>query len=187
MANMRQIFADTLIEMLGSKPLSAITVTDIAGQCGVSRQSFYYYFDDIYDLVEWYFTQETEQALKEYSDIDSWQTGYIRIMRWAQKNKPLMMNTYRSIQREYIETFMYRVLYQYIIKVVNTEAESLNVTEAQCESVAQFYTLAISAASLEWIRTGMKEKPEMVAENVNFMIEGDFRKALLKFQESNRK
>ena len=186
MANMRKIFANTVIDMLSTKSLSTITVTDIVNQCGVSRQSFYYYFDDIYDLIEWIFTQETEEALNEYSDIDSWQTGYIRIMRWAQKNKHLIMNTYRSIQREYIEAFMYRVLYQYIIKVVETEAQNLLVTEEQCASVAKFYTLAINAISLEWIRTGMDESPEAVAEKVNFMIEGDFQKALLKFQVANR-
>ena len=187
MTNMQQIFAETLIEMLNKKPLNTITITDIAKECGVSRQSFYYYFDDLYDLIEWYFTQESKKALKEYSDIENWQTGYIRIMHWAQKNKILVMNTYRSIQREYIEIFMYRVLYQYIIKVVNKEASNLYVTEEQCASVAQFYTLSINAISLEWIRTGMKDTPENVAENVNFMIEGDFTKALLKFQSVNKK
>ena len=185
MANMKQVFADTVIEMLKTRPLSSITVKDVVMECGVSRQSFYYHFNDIYDVIEWFFTKETEKALQAYSDIDSWQTGYIRIMYWAQKNRPLVMNTYASIQREYIEVFMYRVLYQYIIKVVQNEATDLNVNEQQCAFVAQFYTLAINAVSLEWIKTGMKDKPESIAESVNFMIEGDFRKALLKFESSN--
>ena len=187
MKDMKQMFLDTLLEMLHTKTLSEITITDIVSKCNVSRQTFYYHFDDIYDLIEWYFTQETEKALNEFSDIDSWQTGYIRIMKWAQKNKSIILNTYKSIQREYVEIFMYRVLYQYIIKVVNKEAENLNVTKEQCAFVAQFYTLAINAVSLEWIRTGMKDVPENIAESVNFLIEGDFRKALLKFQNSNRK
>ena len=187
MKDMKQIFLDTLLEMLNTKTLSEITITDIVSKCNVSRQTFYYHFDDIYDLIEWYFTQQTEKALYEFSDIDSWQTGYIRIMKWAQKNKSIILNTYRSVQREYVEIFMYRVLYQYIIKVVNTEAKNLNVTKEQCAFVAQFYTLAINAVSLEWIRTGMNDNPESIAESVNFLIEGDFRKALLKFQNSNRK
>lgn len=187
MKDMKQMFLDTLLEMLNTKTLSEITITDIVSKCNVSRQTFYYHFDDIYDLIEWYFTQETEKALCEFSDIDSWQTGYIRIMKWAQKNKSIILNTYRSVQREYVEIFMYRVLYQYIIKVVNTEAKHLNVTKEQCAFVAQFYTLAINAVSLEWIRTGMNDNPENIAESVNFLIEGDFRKALLKFQKSNRK
>ena len=186
MSNMRKIFADTIIDMMQVQSLNSITVTDIVNQCGVSRQSFYYYFDDIYDLIEWIYMQETERALNEFSDIDSWQTGYIRIMRWAQDNKVLVMNTFRSIQREYIEIFMYRVLYQYIIKVVKTEAEDINVTEEQCKYIAKFYTLAINSISLEWIKNNMDESPEDVAEKVNFMIEGDFKKALLKFQDTNR-
>lgn len=185
MANMKQIFTDTLIEMLGEKSLNEITVTDIANRCGVSRQSFYYYFNDIYDIVEWIFMQETEKALEEYSDIETWQLGYIRLMRWAQKNKTLVMNTYRSVQREYIAFFMNRVLYQYILKVVIHEAKTLQVTQDQCEAIANFYTLAINAVTLDWIRTGMKEKPEAVAEKVTFFIEGDFKKALLKFQKKN--
>lgn len=186
MANMKQLFTDTLMEMLRVKSLNDITVTDIVNQCGVSRQAFYYYFNDIYDLVEWFFMQETEKALDEYSDIDSWQIGYIRIMKWAQKNKSLVMNTYRSVQREYIEFFMYRVLYQYIIKVVSAEAKNLQVTPDQCAFIANFYTLAINAVSLDWIRTDMKEPPEEIAEKVNFMIEGDFKKALLKFHKANQ-
>ncbi len=186
MANMKKIFTDTLIAMLSEKALNEITVTDIANRCGVSRQAFYYYFNDIYDIVEWIFMQETEKAIEEYSDIDSWQIGYIRLMKWSQKNKALVMNTYRSVQREYIEFFMYRVLYEYIIKVVTTEAQKMQVTQEQCAWIANFYTLAINAVSLDWIRTGMKEKPEDVAEKVNFLIEGDFKKALLKFQQQNR-
>lgn len=186
MANMKKAFADALVEMLNLKSLSDIAVTDLANRCGVSRQSFYYYFDDIYDLVEWIFMLETEKALEDYSDIDSWQMGYIRMMKWAQENKILVMNTFRSIQREYIEFFMYRVLYQYIIKVVLTEAEEMQVTQEQCDFIANFYTLAINAVSLEWIRRGMKEKPEEIAEKVNFLIEGDFKKSLLKFQNLNR-
>lgn len=185
MANMKQIFTDTLIEMLREKSLSEITVTDIANRCGVSRQTFYYYFDDIYQVVEWIFEQETSRALEAYSSIDSWQLGYIRMMKWSQQNKALVMNTFRSVQREYIEFFMYRVLYQYIIKVVSKEAEGMRVTQSQCEFIANFYTLALNAITLDWIRTDMKEKPEDIAEKVSFLLEGDFKKALLKFQNRN--
>ncbi len=186
MANMKQLFVDTLIEMLREKSLGDITVTDIANRCGVSRQTFYYHFDDIYQVVEWFFMQETDKALEAYSSIDSWQMGYIRIMKWSQQNKALVMNTFRSVQREYIEFFMYRVLYQYIIKVVSKEAEGMQVTQSQCAFIANFYTLALNAITLDWIRTDMTEKPEEIAENVSLLLEGDFKKALLKFQKENR-
>ncbi|MBR9954685.1 TetR/AcrR family transcriptional regulator C-terminal domain-containing protein [Eubacteriaceae bacterium Marseille-Q4139] len=186
MTNMKDTIRNALVSKLQSSSLDSITVTDIATDCGISRQAFYYYFNDIYDVVESIFLEQTERALNEYSDIDSWQIGYIRMMRWTLANKSLVMNTYRSIQREYIEFFMYRVLYQYIIQVVQKEARPYQVTTKQCEFIADFYTLAINAVSLEWIRNGMKEPPEEIAENVNFLIEGDFQKALIRFDRQNR-
>ena len=35
------------------KPLNKITINDITEDCGISRRTFYYHFQDIYDLVEW--------------------------------------------------------------------------------------------------------------------------------------
>lgn len=183
---MKKIFAYALCELLEVTPLNKISVTDIAKKCDVSRQTFYNYFDDIYGLLEWYFIQETKVLLDDYSDIDNWEKGYIRIMKWALKNKNIVLNTYRSIQHEYVEVFIYDVLYQYIIRVVEKESYGLNVTNDQKFFVADFYTLAITACSLNWIRKGMKDKPEDIAKNVSSLIEGDFKKGLLKFSENNK-
>lgn len=187
MANMKKIFVDTFIDMLNKKPLDTITVTDIVAECGVSRQSFYYYFDDIYSVAELVFKEETEKALKEYSDIDSWDIGFIRIMKWAQNNKKMVMNTYKSIRRDYVEYFMNNVLYQYIIKVVMEQAEGILVTKEQCEFIANFYTLSLNAITLDWIHNNMEEKPEIIAEKVKILLIGDFKKALLNFEKENIK
>lgn len=185
MTNMKETFTDTLMDMLNTQSLDTITVKDIVTRCGVSRQSFYYYFNDIYDIVEWIFTREADRALAEYSDIDNWKTGYVRMMKWSKAHRALVMNTYNSVRREYIEYFMNRVLFQYIIRVVETEAKGINVTQEQCEFIANFYTLALNAISLDWIRRQMKEEPEEIAEKVGILLEGDFKKALINFQKSN--
>ncbi len=183
MPQMKQVIADTLTELLRTTTLENITVKDIASRCGVSRQAFYYYFDDIYDVLEWVFVQETERALNEHSAIDNWQEGYVRILRWAQEHKTLVRNTYNSVRREYVEYFMNRVLFQYIMQVVSKEATGLCVPQEQQEFIAQFYTLALNAISLEWIRNNMKEEPEHVAKKVSILLEGSFQRALHNFQD----
>ncbi len=42
-----------LRKLLEKKTLDKITVKDITDDCGVNRQTFYYHFHDVYDLVEW--------------------------------------------------------------------------------------------------------------------------------------
>lgn len=55
----KRALAQSLKKLLQTKPLSKITINDIAEDCGVSRMTFYYHFADIYDLVEWTCQEET--------------------------------------------------------------------------------------------------------------------------------
>ena len=48
----KKALAASLKKLLEQKTLDKITVVDLAEDCGVNRQTFYYHFQDIYDLVE---------------------------------------------------------------------------------------------------------------------------------------
>ena len=51
----KRALAASLKKLAAKKPLDKITVIDITEDCGVNRQTFYYHFQDIFDLVEWIF------------------------------------------------------------------------------------------------------------------------------------
>ena len=51
----KYIFAQAIKELIKNRPLDKITVTDIVIKAGMTRQTFYRYFMDKYDLVNWYF------------------------------------------------------------------------------------------------------------------------------------
>ena len=44
--------ADALLELIRRKDADKITVKDLVEVCGISRQTFYYHFKDIVDVVE---------------------------------------------------------------------------------------------------------------------------------------
>ena len=43
----------SLKKLLKEKPFDKITIADLTGDCGISRMTFYYHFQDIYELAEW--------------------------------------------------------------------------------------------------------------------------------------
>ena len=47
----KEIIIQTLLELLNEKPLAKITVKDIVERCGVNRNTFYYHFRDIPDVM----------------------------------------------------------------------------------------------------------------------------------------
>ena len=59
----KKALAESLKKILATKSLDSITVIEIAEDCGVNRQTFYYHFQDIYALLEWIFASETKQAI----------------------------------------------------------------------------------------------------------------------------
>lgn len=69
--------SNSLKTLLLKKPLNKVTVEDIASDCGVSRMTFYYYFADIYDLVEWTCQEEARKALAENRTYNTWQVGFL--------------------------------------------------------------------------------------------------------------
>ena len=60
----KKVIAASLKRLLEQKPLTKITVTDIARDCHISRHTFYYHFRDVYDLMEWICRVEVERLLE---------------------------------------------------------------------------------------------------------------------------
>lgn len=183
---MKPRIAQVFSEQLQEKSLEQITVKNLAAALGISRQTFYYYFHDIYEIVEWIFETESERILSGFSTIDSWQFGYVLMLQWLQNHRRLVLSCCRSIRKDYVENFMNRILSPYIERVVQDQAQGMRVTEQQKQFISRFFTLAINAISLEWIKRGMTERPADMAEQVNILIKGDFKKALLNFEQENQ-
>lgn len=178
----KRALAASLKKLLRDKPLDKITVVDIAEDCGVNRQTFYYHFQDIYALVEWIFTSEAAEALDGKRTYDTWQQGFLQIFEYALAQKALVMNAYRSISREYLEAFFYRVTYGLLIGVVEEMAQGMAVREDDKAFIADFYKYAFVGLVLDWIKKGMREDPGRIVARLSILIEGDIAKALNKFR-----
>ena len=71
----KQALAASLKKLLEKKNLDDITVKELVEDCEVNRQTFYYHFQDIYDLLHWFLDNETNQALKNST---SWHDSLLR-------------------------------------------------------------------------------------------------------------
>ena len=100
----------SLKNLLLQKPLDKITINDIAEDCGISRMTFYYHFKDIYDLIEWSCVEDARRALEGKKTYDTWQQGFLQIFEAVQQNKPFIMNVYRSVSREHVENYLYKLI-----------------------------------------------------------------------------
>lgn len=69
----KQALADALKSLLNQQPFCKISVGDICEACGMNRKSFYYHFQDKYDLLNWIFFSEFTARLKRHTELTGWQ------------------------------------------------------------------------------------------------------------------
>ena len=70
MANFtRNAIKSSFLKLLNEWPLSQITVKDIVSDCGVNRNTFYYYFKDIPKLIEDIIVEDAEHIIQEFPSM----------------------------------------------------------------------------------------------------------------------
>ena len=168
----------SLKNLLLQKPLSKITISDIADDCGINRMTFYYHFKDIYDLIEWSCEEDARKALEGKKTYDTWQQGLLQIFEAVQENKVFILNVYRSISREQVENYLYKLTYQLLIGVVHEQAEGMSVREEDQDFIATVYKYAFVGLMLDWIKNDMKADPALLVDRLAAVIHGNVAAAL---------
>ena len=79
--------AYALKELVEEKSLNRITIQDIADKCGISRQTFYYHFPNIIDLLEWILYTDAEKLMQGNKTYHTWQKGYLSVFKTIEKDK----------------------------------------------------------------------------------------------------
>ena len=179
----KKALAASLKKLMGKIPLDKITVIDVVNDCGVNRQTFYYHFQDIYNLLAWIYKTEAVDGIADYRTYTTWPQGFLMIFQYVAANKAFCKNTFHSIGREHLERFLHEVTYDLLMSVINEVAGNKNVSENEKDFIANFYTYAFIGLMTSWIQDDMQEDPKHIIDNLCKLIEGDIPRAISKYTQ----
>lgn len=152
-----QLLADTLKELMSNESLDRITVQELSSACNIKRQTFYYHFRDIYDLLTWMFLNENALINKEVKD---WKEMVKMITKYANKNKNFVKHILESSARDLFEQFVYSYFYSRILRQFASLDKENKFTSEERKFYVTYYTSAMTSCVILWIDQGMKEKVE---------------------------
>jgi probable dihydroxyacetone kinase regulator len=176
----KKAIEQTLIELLNERPFDKITVTDIVERCGINRNTFYYYFHDIYALIDELFRNETQAIVTENYTYDSWMDGFACATKFALENKSAIYHLYNSLCRERLERYLNDVIRSITAAFVASQATGLHVQESDQRIITDFHTGALTSLILEWLRNGMTTDPMQYVGRLAQLLDGSIRYALEK-------
>ncbi len=154
MAKQTQKFImSTFMQLLENESLDKITVRDIVEECEINRNTFYYHYSDIYDLLDDVFRVEAEKFLEQ--DVDDNTTfgeEYARAAQFVLKYRKAILHIYDSKKRDVLENYLETLAFSFINRFVKKESEGYGLSDDDVNYITGFYTHAIVGNTIEWIK-----------------------------------
>ena len=181
---------EEFIKILNERPLNKITVKDIASACKINRNTFYYYYTDVYALLSELFQTELQTVTDEYNDTFSWEESFIVATKFALENKIAINHVYKSIQREELEDYIYNVSGHVMNRYVEKLSDGISASSGDKKLISSFYQCALTEMVLRWIASGMKEDPDTIVRRIGQLFDGHIALSLKRsagLNDSNKK
>lgn len=171
--------ARALKELVDEKPLAQITVTEVASRAGINRQTFYYHFKDIYDLIGWIYQTEALEAVEGYVMLDAWQQGMLRFLEYIRENRSFCLRTYQAVDTRQFEDFVFRFAKRLLGQVMAEVAQQQPLAPKEDQEVLVcFYSCGFVGMVRQWLEAGAEEAPEELVERLSVILEGHFAQGL---------
>ena len=186
----KKIIQEEFIKILNERPLNKITVKDIASACDINRNTFYYYYTDIYAILSEIFQTELQIVIDEYNDTLSWEESFIVATKFSLQNKTAIYHVYNSMQKEELEDYLFNVSGNIMSRYVEKVSDGISASSGDKKLISSFYQCALTEMVLRWIASGMKEDPDTIIRRIGRLFDGHIALSLKRsagLNDSNKK
>lgn len=144
--NTKKAFSTAFKNLLLKKPFSKITISELIRECNLNRKTFYYHFDDIYDLMAWTIEEEAFDKLQDFDIIENPQKAFLFAVNYIKENSFFLNCIYDSVGREQMKRCLYHDM-EAIARTVIVSSEQdlgLHLQKSNREFLIGFYTEGIA-------------------------------------------
>lgn len=143
----KHALAAALKTLMADRPFAKISVGDICEACGMSRKSFYYHFQDKYELLNWIFFTEFVTRMQQQPELTGWQM-LDEICAYFYENAAFYRRAFEvEGQNSFSEYF-----HDFAGTVLACEMEQIFGKEENIAFYTDFYLDALDCAIRRWLK-----------------------------------
>ena len=159
-ANTYELILNTFFCMLEKESLEKINVKKLCESCSINRNTFYYYFTDLNDVLDHLFRREAEAALA--GPVTSIQNEYMQRAGMLYKYKKAVLHVYHSKEPEILYRYLDTATRDLVRKYVAARHNEKNAASA--DDICHMYELTVKGLLLDWLIAGMPRPDEKSGE-----------------------
>ena len=171
-------------DLAASRPVDKITVKDFSDQCGISSNTFYYHYQDIYQVLKAYVQYSAEHVI-ELMVEDEGEDGKagLKEIRYLEANRELLCNLYRSAANEEVRNCLQsasQIIFDRLIESVSQGMEVQAEDKKILSAVCQYTVRGIMTSWMEEDGMLNGETLEQVLVRLDYLFKGAIREALMR-------
>lgn len=160
--DMKEIIAAGAGRLLLDKKVKKLTVKDIVEECNISRQTFYYHFEDIPGLLKWKLETEFDKMLQECMAQDDLERGMHYVFSVVINMQP---HVERGLQTNYGEDFeklLKEFAYRFFRQLIEEKELYKGHSLFEKELIIRYHCNAMAGIGREWTNEDTQNMEEIV-------------------------
>ena len=163
---------ESFIELLNERPLSKISVKDITDRCGINRNTFYYHYRDVPDLLERFCQNGVDSIIAQYPTISSLDECLEACMHLTQSYRRALYHIYYSSCRETYVTSLWRICEYTVNKYADTVFPDAPISDWDRMLFIRYHKCTLFGIIVDWITNGMDDSYSKGVSRIVELIRG---------------
>ena len=160
------LFYYTFSQMLDKEDIDKITVTKLIGECHISRQTFYYHFKDIMDVLEWTFKRATEELVQRSLKAEDNIVALKEFAIFIRQNRTKLERLLYSRRWVEIENLLTEAAVAYLAEMARNKVPEISLSFDELEIMLKFYACGMVGVLMQYM-----VKPHLDEEKLIIQIE----------------
>ena len=145
----------TFETMLAEMPFDKITVATLVKRAGISPNTFYYHYQDIYALLDVWFQKNAEAFIPAEKPIE-WKSVTKNVLRRCKEHSKTIYHVFDGLSRDRLERYIFSLTDDAFSRVVHQAAEERDISEENLRSIASFCRYAFIGFVMQFFWNGME-------------------------------
>lgn len=177
-ADTKQVIADALFEILKHKSFDTVTVKYLVKTCGISRQTFYYHFRDLMDVLEWDIRQILERDLENILRTEDFQSAIRFFVTQTVEKRAVIRLLLDSHRRPELERLLVQALRAYLSRLFRHEYPNSQLSASDVAIALDFLTCGVIGVLLGACAQPSPD-PEQLTGQLCRLLSGEMHRQLL--------
>ena len=173
----KKLIMTTFQEMLAEMPFDKITVSALVKRAGVSPNTFYYHYQDIYALLDDWFQKKVEVFAPPGEPVE-WKSVTKSILRECKAHSKTIYHVFDSLSRDRLERYIFSLTDDAFSRWVHQYAEGYVISEEKLRSIASFCRYAYIGFVMQFFWNRMENDIDECVDRLGALFENFLQSAV---------